>query len=507
MPKRSFRFNYLHIILFLDIFLFVIRAVWIFYGKMDLNSEEAQYWLWSRHLALSYYSKPPLIAYLNYLSTFILGDTVMGIRINTILIGLILPLVHYKLAEELFHDQKVAFWSVLVLLVMPHYNYTSMVFTTDSLVLLFWSLGMLYSFRALIRDRYSDWVIAGLAIGLGILSKYTMVLWIPVWIISGLFMKKKLLVIPQFYISLMIAFLVCLPMLSWNISHSFVGAKHILGLMGAHRSYGQWIRSIGRLAGYLGGQLVCLSPFFIFPFYVVLNKWIHRKTGDDYVAITYLFVPVLFVWLFFLVLSFHKSDINWTFFSFTSIPLLTGYSLVRFFERKKRLIMFIAATGLIGIILFPSCLDRVGMGKVYPPKIDLYHKQAGWDQLGKDVSDILKKDRNGQRTFIFSDSYQVASELAFYVDGQPQTYCINNGRRMDQFDIWPGIGQFANKDYNAVYVSSEPIPDWLRLSFKDGEMVKITKRIYRHEETNAPFFIYKLSVFTGIQKHSVPEKY
>ncbi|MFA5354662.1 MAG: hypothetical protein WC291_10565, partial [Thermodesulfovibrionales bacterium] len=40
---------------------------------------------------------------------------------------------------------------------------------------------------------------------------------------------------------------------------------------------------------------------------------------------------------------------------------------------------------------------------------------------------------------IFSDSYQIASELAFYLEGQPRTYCINLGRRMNQYDLWPDM--------------------------------------------------------------------
>ena len=505
--KRNIKIDYWHTVILIDIILLIFRLLWEFYRKMPLNSDEAQYWLWSRNLALSYYSKPPLIAYLNYLSTLILGNTVMGIRINTILVGFILPLVHYKLAEELFHDQKVAFWSVCVLLVMPHYSYISMVFTTDSLVLLCWSVVMLFSFRTLTRNRDTDWIIAGIFIGLGVLGKYTMILWIPVWILAGLFMHKQLLKIPQFYISLIIVFLVCLPMLYWNISNSFIGAKHVLGLMGANRPPIEWGHAIGRSVGYLGGQLACLSPFLIFPFYTVFKKWVRKRIEDDYIAITYLVVSVFFVWLFFLVLSVRRNDINWTFFSFTAIPLLTGYSLVRFFRWKSRLIMVLASAALIGIILFPSCLDRVGMKKVYPPKIDLYHKQAGWDQLGNDVSAIIKKNRNPRKVFIFSNTYQIASELAFYVDGQPQTYCINNERRMNQFDLWPGIDQFKNRDYDAVYVSARPVPDWLRLSFNNCELITMRKRIYRDEETNSPFFIYKFTGFLGIKKHSVSERY
>ena len=47
---------------------------------VDLETDEAYYWLWSRHLAISYYDHPPLIAYLIRLGTALFGDTVFGVR-------------------------------------------------------------------------------------------------------------------------------------------------------------------------------------------------------------------------------------------------------------------------------------------------------------------------------------------------------------------------------------------------------------------------------------------
>jgi hypothetical protein len=38
-------------------------------ATLPLHPDEAYYWLWSRHLALSYFDHPPMIAYLIKLST------------------------------------------------------------------------------------------------------------------------------------------------------------------------------------------------------------------------------------------------------------------------------------------------------------------------------------------------------------------------------------------------------------------------------------------------------
>ncbi len=502
MKKDIYQKYAVLIILGIDIAFLLFRLYDALYGSTSLNSEEAQYWLWSKHPAWSYYSKPPLIAWTNYLSTKVFGDTIIGIRINAILIGFILPLIHYALAKRLFNSRKTAFWSSLVLFVLPHYHYITKIFTTDTLVLLFWSLNMLLCVNAVQKDKLKYWIFSGIALGLGIISKYTMLLWVPVFLLISFMQKKNLLKIRGFYLSLLIAFLICSPVLFWNILQEFVGAKHILGLMGVYNAHGNWHRSIGRIFEFLGGQLLCISPFFLPAFYTICKKWKNKELSHHYGAVHFLLVPLLFVWLFFLILSIQKNEVNWTFFAFTSLPILLGYSLVRFFNIKHRLLYI----GITGILVFmvqeePRIFDNLGLTKLYPPQIDMYSRQAGWDELGENVTGVLK-GTDSDRIFIFSDSYHISSVLSFYVKGNPQTYCVNTGRRMNQFDIWPGIDQFENRNYDAIYVSKNPLPPAIINSAETIRLMKTQKRIYRHQEVGKDIRIYYLKNFKAIDETS-----
>ena len=69
---------------------------------------------------------------------------------------------------------------------------------------------------------------------------------------------------------------------------------------------------------------------------------------------------------------------------------------------------------------------------------------------GEEVSTIYEQMSSRRPVFIFSDKYQVSSELAFYVKGHPVTYCINLGRRMNQYDFWPGFDNLLH--YDAIFV-------------------------------------------------------
>ena len=66
LDRHWLRFGYV----FIGLLLFV-RLAYLASGKIELSEDEAYQWLWSKHLALSYYSKPPLIAYTQFLDTHI----------------------------------------------------------------------------------------------------------------------------------------------------------------------------------------------------------------------------------------------------------------------------------------------------------------------------------------------------------------------------------------------------------------------------------------------------
>ena len=63
-----------HLFIYTVVIVTCIRLSFIASPWHSLTEEEAQYWDWSRHLDWSYYSKPPLIAYLIHLFTWIGGQ-------------------------------------------------------------------------------------------------------------------------------------------------------------------------------------------------------------------------------------------------------------------------------------------------------------------------------------------------------------------------------------------------------------------------------------------------
>src|SRR5690242_21937911 len=59
-----------------------LRLVWLALQPADLFPDEAQYWVWSQQLALGYYSKPPLVAWLIAATTWLFGDSEFAVRLS-----------------------------------------------------------------------------------------------------------------------------------------------------------------------------------------------------------------------------------------------------------------------------------------------------------------------------------------------------------------------------------------------------------------------------------------
>src|SRR5437660_2539988 len=81
---------------------------------IDLSGDEAQYWDWSRHLDLSYYSKGPLVAFIIRASCAVFGDTMPGVRYPAIFFAIGTSLLTYLLTRKLFGSERLALGAVLL---------------------------------------------------------------------------------------------------------------------------------------------------------------------------------------------------------------------------------------------------------------------------------------------------------------------------------------------------------------------------------------------------------
>src|SRR3954470_23610369 len=147
---------------------------------VDLSGDEAQYWDWSRHLDLSYYSKGPLIAYLIRGSCLLFGhDSMPAVRFPALVLAVGTSICIYWLALRLFRSDRMALGAFLIGAVVPMYAVGGTLMTIDPPFFFFWALATCLAVKAVLDGRRWAWPIIGVVVGLGFLTKYSMLLWVP----------------------------------------------------------------------------------------------------------------------------------------------------------------------------------------------------------------------------------------------------------------------------------------------------------------------------------------
>ncbi|MBA4300842.1 MAG: hypothetical protein C0433_12185 [Cyclobacterium sp.] len=432
----------------------IAKILLTFRPELDLFTEEAQYWLWAQNMDWHYYSKPPMVAVLNFLSTGIFGDTEFAVRFTPIVFGLATAWIVYSFAFDLYKSEKTACLAGLIFLGMPIHLLEFTFHTTDTSMTFFWTLSWYLLYRAIFSELKGQWIIAGLITALGIMSKLTMVLIFPASLFFLVYSGKiKSQFIPWLWFA-GIAFLGFLPSLIWNIQNDFYTFKHLAALGGVSgttpRPFDVGLL-LKRTSEYFGGQLAMVSVFFLPFFFYGIKKLTAQK---DYTGI-YLVFPGLLTFLGFGGLSlFTFIEVNWPGFTYSTFPVFLAPLVAEFGDKWKRYSQWALAISLSLPFLFylPNFLRWKSQGPIFSAEKALFKSMIGYEDLGNRI-DFLRDSLEIFAPVIFSESYHVASELAFYIKDHPQTFTVNMGSRKNQWDLWPGMDQFVGKPEKFIFVS------------------------------------------------------
>lgn len=420
--------------------------LFILYGPLRLAPDEAQYWTWSQTLDWGYYSKPPAIAWQIYLTTALLGNHELGVRAGALLVGLLLPLLLFRIAKELKWSDASALWAALALACSPLGFFLSFGATTDGGSTLFFLLALF----AVIKGPH--YLLAGVAIALGALYKWTaFAFWPFILVLAYLFphLRKKSLLG-----GIALSLLALLPSLYWNLSHDWATFRHV-GMTVVGRTSRQ-----GNALEFLLGQIVLFSPLYFWDFLVGwVRAVLHERRWQLFVIAAF---PTA-LGLYFLIAFFMKVQINW------SLYLLPPAFLLVAFQRRGLLGATLLSLALIGGALATPLLP------FWPYKASPFRQNLGWEGL---TGALLKAGYHPEEEALMADTYQLSSLLSFYGPEQKRAYFLNlQGRRRNQFSYWPGLplgasGLFAKVDNHPFDPSErEAVAALLRLSFEEVEWI------------------------------------
>lgn len=436
---------------------------------LPLYIDEAYYWLWSQYPALSYFDHPPMVAWFIKAST-LFSDSVFWIRLSSVFCMSLSAWYIYKITR-IVYDERSATLAMLLFLLLPATNMGYTIITPDSPLILFWSIALYHSILAFREDSWGDYLKAGVAIGMALLSKYTAVLFLGVLGIYLLLRAPKQLLSLKPWAAILIASIVFSPVLLWNAQHEWISFT----FQYKHGTGEAWVLHWKDWLEFFGGQFITYSPVF---FAILLWACWRYKTwwadnGALLLALSFLF-PMLFIlykglWT--------RMELNWGIIAFIGAIPLTAHFLR---EKNLQKITWAGITLSVLLVLGMKFPLLVGLEGKNNPQNRIF----GYKEVAEHIAPMLEeKDR------VFADHLTLASILTYYLPQQKRV-SIPTESRFSQFSYWDKGIVFSNMQ--GIYVSKDD---------RKGELDNIFKSVQRLPEFEAKkegfktrrFFLYRVN--------------
>src|SRR6476620_4778801 len=197
----------------------LVAAAWT-----PLTFDEAYYWMWSKHLAGGYYDHPPMVAFVIRAGTIIAGDTELGVRLVSTLLGLPMSWAVYQTASILFGGRRVAATAAILLNITLMAAVGTLIVTPDAPLVVASSFVLFFLAKVLETERGAWWLSVGAAVGAALLSKYTALFFGPailIWLVSVPKLRRWL-ISPWPYLGGLVSLLIFSPVILWNADHHWV---------------------------------------------------------------------------------------------------------------------------------------------------------------------------------------------------------------------------------------------------------------------------------------------
>ena len=424
-----------------------LLIVWRLYlsASLQLHPDEAYYWLWSRNLDIGYFDHPPVVAYFIWLTT-LFSKSELFVRLSGTLVALAISGMIWRLALQLFKNVQVAAGSVILFNVLPLTTLGLLVITPDTPVLFFWSLGIYLFWQTLHSDKHWLWYAVGVSFGMALLSKYTAILMLPCVLLYLLVTDdRRWLKTTYPYRAVLIGFLCFLPVVYWNSQHDWV--SFTFQLRNGLNSEGY---SLGKVAEYLGGQLLIVGPIAW-----VVGMWAAvvglRRRDKESLFLICAAIPVI---AFFAFSSLKKpAGPNWPAFAYVSLSILVAKYCLDSPSHKRRWIWSAAVVSSLALSAVTSLHARFNVIPLERFSKDLVVSDAtnyfyGWKEM---ATELQKYSGHG---FAVTPSHQLSAEIIYYTDSKLLAHTASKARP-SQFNLWNWSKDLPRKDGLYVWTDSD----------------------------------------------------
>lgn len=457
--------------------LLAARLGYLASAVIELSEDEAYQWLWSKHPDLSYYSKPPFIAYAQWIGTHLWGDRELGVRF-------LAPVLSAATAWGLsgfvarWAGWRTGFFLVAILTSMPLLSVGSIILTVDALTVAFWTLAMVAGWKALEKDCTGWWAVTGVGLMGTFLSKY-----FSPFLIAGFAAffwihppARKHLRRPGPWLALAMNAVALLPVALWNSRHGWITLTHLQQRGSLDQ---QWTFRPQFLPEFIAATLGLMNPVFLVGVILALVgfwRWRrspgHPATPEDETrrrVLSYVLCFGLPVFLFYLAYTLRsRVQPNWVATAFAPLAVFA----VLWWEMRHRagnrtglsLLRWGVGIGLpLVVLLHETNLILKLSGHSLPVAIEPLVRVRGH----REAAAVVRKEREqllkeGRPVMVVADHYGWAGQLSFYMDGPgpvvsqaPTVTVLESGRPINQIWFWPEYRYSGRPGITVLYLHPE----------------------------------------------------
>jgi len=422
---------------------------------LDLRTDEAYYWTWSKENVLSFLDHPPMIAWFIRFGTAIFGDTNLGVRFAGILAMLVTQLLLADIVRRVTHDLR----AVVIVLLLPEaalYYGLLMAKVSPDVALIPFATAMVW---ALIRLWESGdarwWLAAGVFGGLALLSKFTAVMLIPAVLAFMLVpdWRGRWLRSPYPWLAALIAVALFLPVLIWNTGHDWASFR--FQFVRATATHGWSLRTVGDFIGLQFGLVGFISLPVVLSA-LAITAWRGYRRFDAVAILLSTCVIVPFAYFFWRSLTLRVGD-TWPMFIWPAgfAAAAINITMLRREGRPAAMITSVVSWSRAAIVSGIAFVVVVFFYYVATPwnflgRADPIGGEAGYEQIVDRANAELQKTG---ATWIGTSDYRTYAMLRwFFGDRVPVIQINERGRYLGFHD--PGMNLI--RGHTGLYVGREP---------------------------------------------------
>lgn len=479
------------------IVLLLFRLFYLYDFPYDLYADEAQYWYWSLTPDWGYFSMPPMVAWVIWLTTSACGDaSPFCIKLASPIFHFFTGLILYGIGRHLY-NRAIGFWSALTYWTLPGVTVSAALVSADPALLFFWALALYGLIRGLKDWHIKWWVLVGVATGLGLLSHYSMILF-PVSAALYLLLSKNnriYLFSIKFWLAWIIAFAIYWQNFAWNFSQGFFSSLHTKdSTAGSGLAFHP-----NELLEFFGAQFGVFGPLLFTVLCFMLLMRYQQLTKKDHFTILFSFI-IPFLLLISLFALFSSAQANW------AVPIyIAGTVVVVAYLHRAHMGVLIKFSFLLHIAVM---LMLHQWGSIYPslanamPGIfaqDPIARIKGYNELGQE----LKKELAlfDSKDLILSNDSKLHAQLLYLLrdenDRPPTIIAWNDNNRIDNhFELTTNAADHLHKNFILI-TTPQPV-DHITNRFDKAEKTGLVT-IPASDGSVREYDIYYLNDFQGYE--------